>query len=1236
MKTAHPSQWLKATTALTSAFGLAMVIGGSARANPVGGQVVAGEATISAPDAKTVQIDQSSPKAIVHWQSFNIDAGETTRFVQPDASAWTLNRVTGDVAPSVILGTIEANGNIAIINPDGILFGQGARVDVGGLVATTNDIANDDFMAGRFHFTQPGNPSASIVNEGSISIADYGLAAFVAPGVRNSGVITARMGRVALAAGNTFTLDLYGDDLIRLQVGDEIAAEVIDVATGEPVADLVKNEGRISANGGTVALKAATARRAVNSVVNNTGVIEASSVGTRGGKIVLGGGTTGTKAAAAPKQRVKISGTLSAKNIPVPTPRPDDSGWGGRIEITGEVIEVAAATIDASGTNGGGTILIGGDYMGGRGEPATIAGHGIKLEDKPVPTASNTLIDPQSVVSADALVSGDGGKVVVWADQDTRFAGTISAQGGETGGDGGFVEVSGRERLNFAGTVDVGAAAGANGTLLLDPLGVTIGTTGTWVVTPAAIQAALATGNVVVTTSNGPGNGDITVAEQLFWTTPNSLTVSAHRHIAVNASILNTGGADINLRADKTGTGIGTVMFAPGTQISTAGIASVFYNPSVNPAGSGVNPTSYMNPTEDFSVHLNALINRAYMLVNTVYDLQNMRNNLIGHYALGRDIDASETVTWNGGAGFVPIGTQAQPFLGLLNGLHRTIDQLTINASGNEIRVGLFGNFGPFNIVNPEVSAHDLYLTDVDITATIQDDGARVGAFAGEVGQNGRVGNVHVTGNVRLVVVPGGIVNCCGRFVGGLSGVNSGMISESSFVGDVVTNDNWGSAGGLVGSNVSGTISESFAAGTVTGGRETGGLVGTTWATFGGLIENSYSRMSVIAFANINYFAAGGLIGHNTEMAVQNSYAVGTVEGPNTSPSYTNHRGGLIGVDNDGLDFSSDSYWDVDASGLAASPGGGDPLTTVQLKAGLPAGFDPNVWAIDPAINDGYPYLRWQTATEPPPIMLTALGTVPPVPPTPPAPPVDPSQALPKPGTVPPTLEPTPLLAVSVPPQSLFNPSLGVAGSTPPFHPSLVFSATPEHIEISRKYGVYAILSNNVYGNEQIPLPFRWERGEVDRNILTGFYAEEYILRDESGEVIEVVIAFRGTQDWKTLDGRLDWIAGNLLGIQERDAEQFASNIKQRYGDQTDIKITLTGHSLGGHLAKHASKTTGIPDVVAFNSSPRGEAGENILLIESARDPLDIIRINKPEDIKFDLVWGHGIYDIAQRMEELI
>src|SRR5207248_534660 len=209
--------------------------------------------------------------------------------------------------PSGIPGTLTGKGRVFPIHPEGNLFGPSSAVNTAGCLATTNDIRNRDFMAGRYNFNIPGRPDASIVNQGRITATSGGFAALVAPGVRNSGTITATLGTVALASGNSFTLDLYGDKLITLAVSDHIASKVVDVATGRPLKSLVTNEGKIRANGGRVELSAAAARVVVDSVINTSGVIKANSIGRRNGMIVLSAATGASKPADAPTQSIKIS-----------------------------------------------------------------------------------------------------------------------------------------------------------------------------------------------------------------------------------------------------------------------------------------------------------------------------------------------------------------------------------------------------------------------------------------------------------------------------------------------------------------------------------------------------------------------------------------------------------------------------------------------------------------------------------------------------------------------------------------------------------------------------------------------------------------------------------------------------------------------------------------------------------------------------------------------------------------
>jgi len=959
----------------------------SLNANPVGSTVVGGSASVQGQGTSSVVVRQQTDKAIINWQSFNIGAGETTRFFQPGTSSVLLNRVTGGLGPSLILGTLTANGRIFVVNPDGIVFGRSASINTGGFLATTHDIQNNDFMAGNYRFTIPGRPDASIVNLGTITANNNGFAALVAPGVRNSGTIVANVGKVGLASGNGFTLDFYGDKLITLNVGDSVAGAVKDAATGQTLDALVKNTGTLKADGGTVELTTAAARQVVNAVINNTGIIEANTVGERGGTIVLGAQTAATKPVATPTQKITVSGTLSASG------RKSDQK-GGTVEITGESIDLTAARVDVSGYAGGGKVLIGGDWAGGHPDEPIKSNRSAALEPVSIPTANDVTVDAATTIDSSARTQGNGGKVIVWSDGSTSFAGTIRARGGTIFGDGGFVETSGRGQLTVSGLVDVGVTHGLPGTWLLDPQNAVIDVNaGLGVVTVAAIQSALASGDVIVKTGNsGNDAGDLTVAAPLTWATSNSLTLSAFRDINVNADITNTGGAGaaVNLHADNTGTGVGTVLFNNGAKVSTLGIVSIFYNPSVNPAGSVVNAGSYVSPVENYSGDVigGGTLN-AYMLVNSVYDLQNVQNNLFGNFALGRDIDASTTSGWNAGAGFIPIGVFGAGFVGTFDGQDYKIQNLTIQSHG--AYVGLFGFLGNgtgvgtvrnFDLLNANVVA-----LDNNFSSGTFNEWSFVG---GAVGWNrvGTVTNVRVSGLVdgqsqfsrvgglvgynnagtisfgtSSATVSGGTLNfpSASFGTGGLVGNNEGgLIEFSSSTGQVNITGPQTSGGGLAGFN-SGTIRESFATGPITAvGGHIGGLIG--WNS-GGHLQHVYALGNV---TNSNTTGGtGGLISlDDVGGTVDQSYAAGAVSG--------NSPGGLINSIGFGGGSATNSYWDTQTTGQPGSAAGTGLLTT-QLKSGLPSGFSSSVWGISPGINNGYPYLLWQTASAPSPAVFAPM-----------------------------------------------------------------------------------------------------------------------------------------------------------------------------------------------------------------------------------------------------------------------
>ena len=413
-------------------------------AQPTGGVVVAGSASISQTPTTTT-INQASQRAALNWQSFNVGSKQSVDFHQPNASAVALNRVLGP-NPSQIAGRITANGQVILENQDGITFYKGAQINTAGFVATAAGITNKNFMAGHMVFDQPAAPNARVVNEGRITVRQAGLAALVAPQVANSGVITARLGRVVLAGAVTHTLDLYGDGLVSIDVNGEVRRVPVG-PDGKPVTALVTNTGTMIAAGGEVELTAQAADGIVQNLVDAGGRIAAPSVGAKTGVVVLNG-IGGS---------ITVAGQLDASG--------NGAGQtGGTVAVTGHDVRLASsARVDVSGDVGGGTALVGGNFHG--------AG--------PEQNAQTTTIAAGASIRADALTKGNGGRVAVWSDTLTRFDGAISARGGPKGGNGGFVETSGKRSLAVhTGSVTTDAPDGTIGEWLLDPASILVSTGG--------------------------------------------------------------------------------------------------------------------------------------------------------------------------------------------------------------------------------------------------------------------------------------------------------------------------------------------------------------------------------------------------------------------------------------------------------------------------------------------------------------------------------------------------------------------------------------------------------------------------------------------------------------------------------------------------------------------------------------------------------------------------------------
>ncbi len=884
---------------------------------PAGASVVHGTVGIAAPGTNTMTIQQSSAAAIVNWQSFSVGTGASVNIQQPSASSALLNRVTG-ATTSTIAGQINANGQVYLVNPNGIVITPTGIVRAGGgFVASTLGIGDEDFTAGRRNFAGTGS-SAAVVNRGTIEVGRGGYAALLGGSVDNAGTISVPMGRVGLGAGERATLDISGDGFLQVAVPSGSAGEKA----------LIQHSGRIRANGGRVEMQAATAREVARQAINLTGVVEARTVGGRSGAIILGGGAGGTVSVSG---RLTASATRQARRTDTARSRSANAGKGGEITITGDQIRLTGATLDASGRNGGGTIKVGGDLQGGGS----------------LPHARRTIVDDKTTITADATAAGNGGTVLLWSDEFTGFGGLIRARGGPNGGDGGFAEVSSKGVLGYGGQTILTAAKGKFGTLLLDPFDVYIdagppatGFTSPFtptsldtIITVGTLEQALATADVVIqtTTTDGGQPGNITLRAPIAWGSDSTLTLTAAGNIVLNGTVTAPAGG-LTLSALGTITPPGTITASEAINVGTFTLeAGAWVRSGALPAFSA---TDFRLQGGSFLRVLGGDGSAAapYQIAD-VYGLQGISSvGLALNYLLANDIDATGTALWNGGAGFVPIGwpnAEEPPFSGTFDGRGHTINGLFIDRSNNS-NVGLFGSVGAGGVVT------NLSLTNVDISGNFS-----VGAVAGE--NSGTISLATVSGTVSGVIFDndgsiispeaiGGLVGVNfgtisqsyssgtvsiadeGFYIGGLAGQNFGSIINSYSTSTVTSGAETSSIGGLVGYNA-GTISGSYSRATVNAGPDSsniGGLVGLNADSEGGIgtITQSYSTGAVTAGPGST--AIGGLVGSNFG-SVSQSYSTGAVSGPDDSTI-----GGLVG-ENEGSVTAS--FWDVVSSGQAQGIG---------------------------------------------------------------------------------------------------------------------------------------------------------------------------------------------------------------------------------------------------------------------------------------------------------------------------
>lgn len=541
---------------------------------PAGAQVVSGTASLSV-DSAGMAI-RNSPNAILDWQSFSIGAGKQVHFEQADASSQVLNRVVG-VDASRIFGSLSSNGRVWLINPNGVLFGPGARVDVAGLLASTLSVSNADFLSGRgLAQVEAGRTGAAVLNQGRILAGPGGQVWLLGSSVRNEGLIQAPGGQILLAAGSS------------LEFVDAAAPNVV-VRLSAPEHEAV-NLGTLLASG------PGGSAEMLGGMVNQQGMVRADSTGIDSaglvvlrsqGELVLGdssvtsasaqGSGAGGQVVAAASASTLVSGQVAATS---------SQGQGGQVLLLGQRVGIhGQALVDASGATAGGSVLVGGDYQGSN--PA-------------IANAQLAYVGSGSRLSADARAHGDGGRVIVWSDSATRVYGSLSARGGPSGGDGGLIETSGAYLDARPAAIDATAAKGRPGTWLLDPNDIIIAphdgvnshideyappilttTDDSGIVDTQFLANAVGQGQqVVVRTGSAGGNsqpGDITVAGDVSVIYPptcdtnvcgnGSLTLQAHRNITINQGVQVTaqnGAMPLSLQA-----GTGAILLQQGSRLDS-------------------------------------------------------------------------------------------------------------------------------------------------------------------------------------------------------------------------------------------------------------------------------------------------------------------------------------------------------------------------------------------------------------------------------------------------------------------------------------------------------------------------------------------------------------------------------------------------------------------------------------------------------------------------------------------
>ncbi|KVO45075.1 filamentous hemagglutinin N-terminal domain-containing protein [Burkholderia ubonensis] len=862
-----------------------------AHALPTGHAVVAGQADIATSvDGRTMSINQHSDKLITNWQDFGVAGGERVSFHQPGSSSIALNRVIGTHG-SQIDGRIDANGKVFLVNPNGVMFGAGSQVNVGSLVASTQNLSDADFLAGNYRFA--GTSAASVINAGNITAADGGSVALLGARVSNTGLIQAKMGRIALGAGHAFKVNFDGSDLLSVQV------------EGGAVDAQASNGGLLKADGGEVLMTARAAGDLLNAVVNNTGTIEARGLSNHGGRITLDGGT------------VLAGGTLDASAA---------AGNGGEVATRGANVRIADdAKVDTRGANGrSGTWKI--DTANARVADDANATIGAATLSRNLDTTHVALTGASGDLSVEGPVNWSGDHTLSLASQrgGVKLQRALSAHGSRAG-----LEVNAAKRIDIDGPL---ALTGANAALALN--------SGNGHVLNDNAAVTLSGANASFS-ANGQAYRVIHNVDQLRavdtnlngrYVLGNAIKGSgAFRSIGGDAAFTGTfdglGNTISGLSVYNDGPFVGLFAGNFGTianltldSVSARGTANYGIGPVMVGSLVGANIQGTLS-----NVHARNVV------VTSGGSAANIAGGLVGTNLSGTIDRASVSGRVEGNRYTTALGglvgeniTSPDSRLGTATIARSRADaSVSIQAAGTSPDNGQngFGGLVGFNSGDIRDSSSHGAVSVATVGATV---GGLVGRNTGTVGgsdASGRVtaGTASVAGalvgfNAGAIAASrasGGVNAGARSTAGGLVGINvaAGRIANSKGTGTVAVAGNDAAAGGLVGRN-DGRVSRSSASGSASVGANgtAGGLVGVN----GGHVEHGNASGAVSVLANSD---AGGLIGRNTG-TVDSSHAQGTV-----SAGADSNAGGLVGLHSRGSIVLSDASGSV-SGGARAKIGG--------------------------------------------------------------------------------------------------------------------------------------------------------------------------------------------------------------------------------------------------------------------------------------------------------------------------